>query len=347
MIAIERTNTQWIEHVHGGVGACLKEFFADKRRHMADLSQSSLKLLDAVEDLTDRGGKRLRPVVLYAGARAVNGDPDYATLWRAGAALELLQTYLLIHDDWMDQDNERRGGKAVHVHFAETTHDTHLGASLAVLAGDLASAYAWELMSTCLANSPAQPKLLALFARIHQEVVMGQHQDLLNEGGIDSIYDLKTGSYTVRGPLLLGGIIGGASETQLDSLQALAKPLGIAFQLRDDLLGTFGDAATLGKPVGNDLRRGKFTAIIVEANATLNPDGLALLRKVMNDRDATHDAVMAAVNVLEQSGIHTRMDQRVTTLAAEAKELLGQVPIDDTGRALLTELIDRLTDRDR
>jgi geranylgeranyl diphosphate synthase type I len=277
MLVTDSFNTAWIDHVHRGVGACLKQFFRDKRQNMLELSPSSLKLLNAVEDLTDRGGKRLRPVVLYAGARAVNSDPDLATLWKAGAALELLQTYLLIHDDWMDQDNERRGGKAVHVHFADATNDTHLGASLAVLAGDLASAYAWELMSSCLANSPAQTKLLALFARIHQEVVMGQHQDLLNEGGIDSIYDLKTGSYTVRGPLLLGGIIGGASETQLAGLQALAKPLGIAFQLRDDLLGTFGDAATLGKPVGNDLRRGKFTAITVEADATLNPDGLALV----------------------------------------------------------------------
>ncbi len=328
-----------------GVGEALNQFFQNKREQMRLISPYSLKLLDAIEELTHRKGKRLRPIILYAGAQAVCAHPNELSLWQGGAALELLQTYLLIHDDWMDQDNERRGGKSVHVQFAETTQNHHLGASLAVLAGDLASAYAWELTSKALAAHSKQSEGLKLFARMHQEVVMGQYQDMMQEGDIHSMYDLKTGSYSVRGPLLLGGILGEANPQQLQELEAFAYPLGIAFQLRDDLLGTFGDAEAIGKPVGNDLRRGKFTALITEAHALLSQEERVALDAIMNNPSSPDTAIIDMVHVLKTRGIRDRIEKKIQTLTLEAETLLQQAHIEPSGRLFLQELVSRLTNR--
>ncbi|MCB9666578.1 MAG: polyprenyl synthetase family protein [Myxococcales bacterium] len=337
----------WTEDVLAGVGRFLQLFFSKKREQMLGLSPSSVLLLDAVADLTRRGGKRLRPMVLYAGARATCARPNESSLWLAGAALEMMQTYLLIHDDWMDQDNERRGGRSVHAHFADLTENNHLGASLAVLAGDLASAFAWEVMSECLHHDPLQPELLSQFARMHQEVVMGQHQDIGKSDDVYRMYDLKTGSYTVRGPLLLGALLGGAHREQLASLEAIAYPLGIAFQIRDDLLGTFGDRAVTGKPVGNDLRRGKFTALIAEAKNLLNAEEFKGLDALIHSSRVSEANIKHWIHVLENRGVRKRLEQKVQTLAEEAEMLLEHSPFDPTGRQFLNDIIHHLTHRYR
>src|SRR5262249_20947870 len=158
----------------------------------------------------------VRPAVLYAGFCAVGGD-ELARCTDASAALEVLQSYLLIHDDWMDDDPERRGGPSVHVALAERVGARRTGDALAVLAGDIASAWAWELLLQAPYTQATMPLALSTFRVVQEEVVFGQQLDLLGAADVALMHHLKTSSYTVRGPLALGALLGGASVAQRDA----------------------------------------------------------------------------------------------------------------------------------
>jgi geranylgeranyl diphosphate synthase type I len=170
----------------------------------------------------------------------------------AGASLELLQTYLLIHDDWMDEADTRRGAPSAHVVLAETFGSQHKGSSAAILAGDQACALAQEVLLDLPLPAECIVAAVRELARIQQDVIAGQLLDVYGElddpRAVEQMHDLKTGSYTVRGPLELGALLAGASAADHVALARFARPVGIAFQLRDDLLGTFADPAVTGKP---------------------------------------------------------------------------------------------------
>src|SRR5262249_27404185 len=173
------------------------------------------------------------------------------------------------------------------------------GDALAVLAGDIASAWAWELLMLAPYTAATLPLALSTFRVVQEEVVFGQQLDLLGAADVALMHHLKTGSYTVRGPLALGALLGGAGQAQPDAWRACGEPLGIAFQLRDDLLGTFGDPGATGKPAGNDLRAGKRTALVLAAERTLGEAERAPIRAVLGKRDAGDDAVRRATELLE------------------------------------------------
>jgi geranylgeranyl diphosphate synthase type I len=293
-----------------------------------------------IESLTMRGGKRFRPMMVEAAYRAVKPDgPKDATV-DAGAGLEVLQSYLLIHDDWMDQDDERRGGPAVHAMYRDQ-HEAHEADSLAILAGDLASVYALELVLRAPFASADLPKGLAIFLQIQKEVFFGQHLDITANADVARMHDLKTTSYTVRGPLLLGAALAGASDAQVEALTAYANPLGEAFQLADDLLGTFGDMATTGKP-GNDLRNRKRNSLVGEAEALLPVGQRDALDQVLAGEGDDEPLIAAAAELLVTSGAKANVEKRLRDRADEAKAALASAPIDASARAILEGLADRL-----
>jgi geranylgeranyl diphosphate synthase type I len=324
----------------------LAQFFEQKRSRARALSGPSEELVDALYDFTMRGGKRTRPAVLIAGHRAVARDTDIDALLDACAGLELLQTYLLVHDDWMDQDGERRGGITLHRLFAERTGDAHTGASLAVLAGDLGNGFAIELVAGARVPDERRSRALSVFWEMQQDVVWGQQLDLLAYQDVALIQRLKTGSYSVRGPLMLGAVIGGASEAQRAALEAYADPVGQAFQGCDDLLGTFGAPEKTGKPAGNDLRAGKRTALIEEAERRLAESELAPLRAVLGKADASEAAVREAMALLERSGARRAVEERVERLCIQAEAALRKATFCDEGCALLQQLARKFAARD-
>jgi geranylgeranyl diphosphate synthase type I len=341
----------FVRWVRSLVDARLAAFFAAKRLETERISPRSVELVAALESLTMRGGKRLRPVVAAAAMLAVDPGRDLASVVDLGASLELLQTYLLAHDDFMDGDLERRGGPAVHAIFRAAYADDHLGDSLGVLGGDLASAYSLELfLGAPFAASRLRDGLEALLD-LRKEVYFGQHLDIVGDADVARMHDLKTGSYTVRGPARLGGLLGNASEAQLTVLRAWADPLGEAFQLTDDLLGTFGDASATGKP-GDDLRHGKRTSLVVRAEAQLPAPELAALQRLLGDPYAP-DAVVASVMAsLETHGIRAAVEARAseclaTSCAALARAGSAEHGLDPTGAARLAAIGTKLVVRDR
>jgi geranylgeranyl diphosphate synthase type I len=345
--ALVSGKASWLGDVRVRVEAYLRDFFEEKRNAARGTTPEACELIDAVAELTMRGGKRLRPAALYAAYRAVCADGDPASTTRASAALEVLQSYLLIQDDWMDGDLQRRGGPSVHAALTARRGDARLGASLAILAADMASGFAWELISAAPFPPTRLREALAAFGHTHFEVLCGQQLDLLGHADIGLVNHLKTGSYTVRGPLRLGGLLGDASAAQLEALERFGEPLGVAFQLRDDLLSAFGQAEAIGKPVGNDLKAGKRTALLLEARTRLSPNEHAVLDSVLGNAQASEAEVARACDVLLASGARERLEARLAQLLEQAHAALHSGPLDASGAALLGELAAMLAKRDR
>ena len=333
----------WMGGIRQQVDAILERFFEAKCEEARLLSPKAIELVSEVRDLTMRGGKRLRPIVTAAAYRAASGSSDLGATFEVGAALELLQTYLLIHDDWMDEDRERRGGPAVHYAFQKKHGNEHLGASLGILAGDLASTFGWELLLEGRFPEGRQEEGCSLFVRIQKEVFAGQQLDLMTDGNVERMHDLKTGSYTTRGPAELGGILADADAAGMRALRDWSAPLGVAFQLRDDLLGTFGSALQTGKP-GDDLRHGKHNAVVA-AFRRLEPSSAhrALLQSVWGRADARDEEIAAAAAVLGEA--KAEVEARLGFLADEARSALAASPFDERGKQILGEVTRQLTDR--
>lgn len=336
--------THWLGRVRVGVDAYLLAFFAEKKSETREISAPTLELVDEIEALTMRGGKRLRPAVAAAGYRCVRPGDGVERLGELSAALELLQTYLLIHDDWMDGDEMRRGGDAVHASLQRSHRDAHLGAALGVLAGDLASVYAWELFLGAPYPTQAWARASATFLQIHKEVYFGQQLDLTGDPDVARMHALKTTSYSVRGPLLLGALLRNPRADQLRALAAWAGPIGEAFQIRDDLLGALGSPDSTGKP-GMDIPHGKMSSVLAELRRSTDPSDREPVEAVVGRRDAGGRELGRARKVLHESGVVDRLEQRIADLRNAALSALDGAFLEPQGREMLTELADKLTNR--
>lgn len=301
-------------------------------------------MVDAARDLALRGGKRLRAGLIAAGWLVADGGDDLDAAIDGGVAFELLQTYLLIQDDWMDGDLTRRGGPSVHAALIKRFGDVQKGSASAILASDLTWGLAVEtILNMDRLSAAVRLDVLKTFSRIHEDVVFGQQLDILGSAkDVEKVHDLKTGSYTMRGPLVLGATMAGASAELKDLLQRFATPLGIAFQQRDDLLGTFGDPAETGKPVGNDLIVGKRTVLIVEAERLANEEERGAIAKAFGRAAATEQDVAAATAALESSGARRAVEKNQGALCDAALEVLEKSNLPAAVRPVLTGIVDAL-----
>ncbi len=320
------------------VDAALATWLEPRVASAAHVSAEVGAAAECVQGLAVRGGKRMRAALVAASYVACGGvgvRSSAPQVWEpvshAMIAVELLQVYLLIHDDWMDDDDVRRGGPAVHVQLRERLGSTRRGDAAAILAGDLACGYAQSALLE--SQLPADRVLAAAraFARIQEEVVTGQLAEMSEKPSVEVINALKTASYTVTGPLALGACLAGASDgdrgVTLAQFARYGRPLGIAFQLRDDLLGTFGDPSATGKPVGNDIRQGKRTALVAELRGSSQND--ALLARVLGRADASNEDIAAVVRAMETSGARARVEARVSELLAETRAALDAMGLPD------------------
>jgi geranylgeranyl diphosphate synthase type I len=341
-----QTFEQFVEQVRGQVDARLGSWLQGRVTLAKARGPEVAAVADAVKTLSLRGGKRLRAVLLAATYEACGGEGGAVAVAPAGAAIELLQSYLLIHDDWMDGDEVRRGGPSVPA-LLRARAPQHADAA-SVLAGDLACAWAQQALLEL--ELPAERVLHAAreMARAQEDVVEGQVLDVCSSPGdgreLEEVHTLKTASYTVRAPVIMGARLAGAAERQVTALEAFAAPLGVAFQLRDDVLGTFGDARATGKPSGSDLRRGKRTALVVEASRDAR--AVDAMARVLGRAESPGAAELAeAIAAIEASGARARVEERIGVLALEARAALGRAGLPR--RALLEGAIVALTERER
>ncbi len=293
------------------------------------------------------GGKRLRPAFTYWGFVGAGGDPDDPRVIDAGGAFELMHAFALFHDDVMDDATSRRGALTTHTKYARQ-HEVagwagearRFGDGVAILVGDLAFVYADQLMAG------ASPQAWAVWNELRVELNVGQVLDIL--GGVrndrrrdkaERICRYKSGKYTIERPLHLGAVMA-APEREAELLPALSAyglPLGDAFQMRDDVMGAFGDEALTGKPVGGDLREGKPTPLLARAVEAATPDQLAVLDLV--GRPGLSDSDVSRIQqVIVDTGALADLEDTITRLTDEALAAIERACIVPEARDELIQL---------
>jgi len=332
---------------------------------LAEIGDDLTPLVSAVSALL-RGGKRLRAAFLYWGYRA-GGGPDGEAVVRAATAMELFQAAALLHDDVMDDSDTRRGLPAAHRRLA-TEHTEHgwtgdgdrFGVAGAILAGDLCLAWTDELFATSGLPTAELERARPVFDRMRTQLMGGQFLDVVESvrswDGMplterveraERVIRFKSAKYTVEHPLLIGASAGGADEDDLAALSRYGLDLGQAFQLRDDLLGVFGDPAATGKPAGDDLREGKRTVLVAHALAGADEHGRDLLESRLGDPDLDATTVDALRAVIVASGAVDAVEADISRLAGTARMALKSTHGLDTGAVeVLDQLIDSATSRE-
>lgn len=346
------------------VQRALDDHLEHQREVLSELGSPIAPLVDAVGELLS-GGKRLRAAFLYWGWRALGGDDSEAAV-RAASSMEVFQAAALLHDDVMDNSDLRRGRPTAHRTFA-TRHRTNgwsgdperFGHAGAILAGDLCLNWTDEMFATSGLPTTALDRARPEFDRMRTQLMGGQFLDILEaaRGWRDLGYEerlrqcltvirYKSARYSVQQPLLIGALAAGADQATLAALARYGVHLGEAFQLRDDVLGVFGDPAETGKPAGDDLREGKHTVLIAHALEHADPEGAELVAASLGDPDLDDATVEACRDVLRRSGAVDRTEEMISAGADEARVALDDAPaLTDLGRAALVDLVAICTDR--
>ena len=336
----------------------LRGYLAERRAASAYIGPDHEALLTVLEDFVLRGGKRVRPAFAYWGWRSVAAVPGPdgvpAEAMRLFSALELLQACALVHDDVIDASDTRRGMPTVHKRFEEMHRSrtwrgspAQFGLSAAILLGDLALVWADDVVATAALDDDARARVRRVWSDIRTEVLGGQYLDIVAESSaadtIESamrVNTFKTASYTVTRPLQLG-VAAAADRPDVQAVFGeVGTDLGIAFQLRDDVLGVFGNPAVTGKPSGDDLRSGKRTVLLAEAIERADrsdPAAAELLRRSVGTE--LDDAQVAELSgVIESVGALAAVEARIATLTDRALAALAAAPIDPTAARGLAEM---------
>ncbi|MBA2560570.1 MAG: polyprenyl synthetase family protein [Propionibacteriales bacterium] len=342
------------------IGQLLDAFIDSKQLELAVVGEDLLPLLRIARS-TVSGGKRLRPAFAYWGWRAAGGNPAKAEpMLTAAAAIELIHASALVHDDVMDDSATRRGFPAAHREFGRLRQSSvdpevaaRFGRSAAILLGDLLLSWSDEL----LGSSGLKPKRLTrgrvYFDKLRTEVIAGQYLDVLAQTSRHStaadamrVIRYKSAKYTIERPLQFGAAIANADRELLGSLSSYGIPLGEAFQLRDDVLGVFGEQNVTGKPSGDDIREGKRTLLMARAFNKADPRQTEVLRQHLGRRDVDSSGIGAVQDVLRETGALAAVETVISELTSASLLALRDAPIGSGEvRDALRVMTDRVTRR--
>lgn len=347
-----------LDAVRHRVDARLEEVLRGEHLRWSNFDDRLSEPLERLVHFSTRGGKRLRPAFCHWGHVAAGGDPADPLVVDAGAALELLHVFALVHDDVMDDADTRRGDPTVHQHFGRL-HSEHgwsgesrrFGEGVAVLVGDLALVLADGLLAA------ADRPVWDVYNELRVELVMGQFLDVTvaatgtaDLGTSQRISQFKTAKYTVERPLHLGAALAGRLDELAPAFTAYGLALGEAFQLRDDVLGALGDEEVVGKPVGDDFREGKPTRLVIGAREVAEREHLLPALHVLDrlgDPAMTAADIVALQDVIESTGARAAVERRIESLLHTAVEALATADLEPGARSALVDLAVYCSRRDR
>jgi geranylgeranyl diphosphate synthase type I len=350
------------------VETVLTQYIDERTTAAEDVEVHFASALESLSGFVLSGGKRIRPAFAWWGWVGAGGDPDSAeatAVLSAVSALELIQTSALVHDDLIDASAVRRGSPTVHTAFADEhrAREWHgdaerFGLAAAVLLGDVALAWADDMLYSAGLPADVLRRAAPAWQAMRTEMLAGQYLDVLTQVRGDEsvsaavrIDQLKTAAYTVERPLHFGAELAGAGSAVIDAYREFGANLGVAFQLRDDLLGVFGDPEVTGKPAGDDLREGKRTLLValgIEAATTAGrEDAAQTLRAAIGNPDLTAADVTATGELLADLGAVDAVEGRIEKLTAAAMEALHSTEIVEPARTRLAEMAVNATRRDR
>jgi len=351
----------------------LRDFFraitVDVKRISADLVP-----LVAYSEKFLTGGKRFRARFCFWGWRSIAGlaEEDRAAhtdhpIFDLALALEVFHAAALVHDDIMDNSDTRRGEPAAHRYFEAHHRDSafagdpaHYGQSTALLVGDLLLAWSDELLNASLSrvdHSGARALTRTEYAKMRSEVTLGQYLDIHEEAAwrhspdatrfdrAMRVITYKSAKYSMEAPLRLGASLAGGSNAQLDQLSSFGLPLGIAFQLRDDMLGVFGDPDVTGKPSGDDLREGKRTVLIALAEQNMSSSARSVFGDMLGDRDLTDEQIAIMQSTLHDTGAVESVEKIIRESVDTSLAALERAEIAPEAKAELRRLAEAVTKR--
>ncbi len=328
----------------------LGHFLDERAQELCGIAPGLAEMAQEIRGLVDAGGKRLRPAFVYWGHRATGAVSDPAVL-RPAAAVELLHTFALLHDDVMDRSLTRRGRPTAHVAFedhhrrtAATGDPGWFGTSAAILAGDMAFVWADELFDSTELAPDLVDGARRVFSELRTEVIAGQYLDLTLAGDVAApeararqVAVLKSARYTVTRPLLLGAALAGPVAPELQAaLTRYGDAVGLAFQMRDDVLGVFGDPDTTGKGRLDDLREGKRTVLTLRALRLADPTGREVLSASLGDAALDERGAERCRDVISASGARASIERLIADRHAEAVAVISD--LDTPARRALERL---------
>ncbi|MFC4244815.1 polyprenyl synthetase family protein [Gryllotalpicola reticulitermitis] len=351
----------------------LDEFLDDRTSIVSSVGSDVTALLDDSRRFLS-GGKRFRAQFCHWGWRSVAGVREAPVTQReldavvgVASSLELFHAAALVHDDVIDRSDTRRAEPSAHRRFADRHLErrwagdaTAFGTSAAILLGDLLLGWSDELLDDALArlgNPGAGRAARRLFNGMRTDVTAGQYLDVLEENAwverderelleaARRVIVFKSAKYSVEAPLQIGAALGGASEAQLETLSSFGLPLGIAFQLRDDVLGVFGDAAVTGKPSGDDLREGKRTVLVALTRSKVAPSVRRAFDELLGDPQLTTEQVLMLQGAMRDSGALDEIEQMIEHEVHRANAALDEASLAPEAIAALRQLTHRVTER--
>ena len=354
-------------------------FLAERAPELSRIAPELDPFVDFSRDFL-AGGKRFRALFCYWGWEAVSGideafdlspvaerRPDLDAIVQAASALEIFHAAALVHDDIMDNSDTRRGRPSAHKRF-ETLHSEGawlgnplaFGQSAALLLGDLLLSWSDELFDGALRSLESRDASAAArveFNLMRTEVTVGQYLDILEENAwrnhpesellprAHRVIVYKSAKYSVEAPLAIGAALGGGTAEQAAALRAFGLPLGVAYQLRDDMLGVFGDPAVTGKPAGDDLREGKRTVLVALARNALSPGTRNLLDELLGDPALDDRQVEMLQSAIRDSGAIEQVERIIDRNVGLAKAAVADAPLSPSARRQLLELADTVIRR--
>lgn len=353
----------------------LDHFCEVKRSELREISEELEPLIDFTQSLLS-GGKRFRALFCFwAWAGYQKNDVSVSDLSLespivgVAAALEMFHAAALVHDDLLDQSDTRRGLPSIHKRF-ESLHEEHqytgskerFGLAGSVLVGDMMLAWSSELFGDALLHLPeeaAEASVRHEFGRMRFEVMAGQYLDVLEENAAttrkpgeavaraNNVMLYKTAKYSLEAPLLIGAALSGASDDILRGLSAFGIPLGLAFQLRDDVLGVFGDPEQTGKPAGDDLREGKRTVLVALTLETLPTSIQRIFDELLCSGEINEEQLDFMRQTISESGSLEKTERLISEHSRRSIEALAELEISDQGRKMLAALADKVINRNK
>ncbi|MFW5902642.1 MAG: polyprenyl synthetase family protein [archaeon] len=315
----------------------LEKEFKIYTKRAKEIHPEASRMVEYLRRFSMRGGKRIRPGLIVAGYKAVDGN-NHGKITKAAISIEAFQTYVLIHDDVEDEDDERRGGPTMHKMYEKLYEEENMiggkekyGRNIAITAGSLAGSYSIDTLAKTDFDPETKVKAIRKLEQIHRYTAAGQTLDHtinhrrieeVTEKDVLKIHELKTAQYTIAGPLELGAILGKGTKEQIQTLREFGVKAGKAFQTYDDLLGLYGTKEKLGKPVDSDLKEGKKTLLILKAMENGNEEQRRKIKQTLGNKNITQKQVEEIRKIVKETGSYEYSKKRVSKMIEESKEAL-------------------------
>lgn len=340
-------------HYQEKINTELNILFSRKIRQVTNLDQSSKDMICKIREFNLRGGKRIRPILVVMGYKLFK-EKNIDQVIKAALAVELMESFLLVHDDIIDNDDLRRGKPTLHKIYEIENNTENFGKNMALLAGDLLAIFGSEAILNTRFNHKLKAKAVEKFNNIITNTIFGQTLDYMgnfnsdfSENYVKRVHILKTAKYTIEGPLHIGAILAGAKEKHLKQISGFSIPLGQAFQIKDDILNIFGDQKSIGKSIASDIKEGKKTLLISKALEMCSEKQKEYIKNCLGNKNITKKQITKLTKIIIDTGSLDYSKSMAEDLVERAKINIRKSSFKKQAKLFLLNLADYIIEREK